>query len=143
MHAETMSIKCSCYFDLKTLMSVITEERVLGAVLSFVIAAPLSNRINLVQLDLGLTVNRRIATSFAGDDLKHFALQPRCDREHIDRAVHLYSRILDRMLLAANGRSKAGIEELFNLDTLARDHLMSHEFEAEVVQITYVALGTQ
>lgn len=34
-------------------MSVITEERGLGAVFSFGIAVPVSNRINLVQLELG------------------------------------------------------------------------------------------
>jgi len=66
MHIRAVGVEDSRHLDAQVMLPPVVKEERLGAALSFIIARPEANRIDMPPIGFGLWMNLRIAINLAG-----------------------------------------------------------------------------
>jgi hypothetical protein len=133
MHPGTVGVEDSRDLDREAMLPMIIEEQGLRAALSFIIARPGADRIDVSPIRLGLRVNGWIAVDLARRSLQNAASKPFGEAEHVDCAMNRRLGRLNRIVLVVNWRSRTGeIVNLIALDVERKCHIVTHEFETRV-----------
>ena len=143
MHAGPVGIEDPCNFYFETVLTVIIEEKCLGAALSFIIARARSDRVDIPPVILGLRVDRGVAINLAGRGLEDAAPQPLGEAQHVDGAVHQRLRRLHWIVLIVDRRGWASkIVDLVRLDVERERHVVADELKAGMsMKMLQIALG--
>ncbi len=117
VHARAVGVEDPGHLDLQAVLAVIIEEEGLRAPFPLVVTGPWTDGVDASEVGLGLGVDGRISIDLRSGGLEDLGLEPLGQAEHVDRAVDIDLRRLDRVVLVVDrGRRTGQVVDLVCFD---------------------------
>lgn len=127
---------------LDAVLPVVVHAKRFGAALSFVVARPDADRVDMPPVTFGLRVHDRVSVHLAGRGLQQARLGLFGQSQHVEGAHYRSLRRFDRVELVVDRGSRAcEVVDFVHFGEVRVDHVMAHQLEVGPAdQVPYVFL---
>ena len=141
MHSRSVCVKNPRHFDFDPILAVVVEEERLRAALSFIVASPLPNWIDVAPIVFVLRMHAGIAVYLGRRGLEDPTVKTSSHPENVNCAVYVCSNRMQRIMLVMYRSGRASeIVDLINLNVERKSNVLAYKFKVILtVQMSNVA----